>query len=322
MQSPRDLIKEVTEFILTQPDQYGLIFQRLQSLHNLYAGYTGVYAHNINDSDIWLPSGNAVSTTKAAHCLLEFQRTAVFMRGIYKALKQLQKDFPGEKLHILYAGCGPYATLLTPFTSLFTADEVAFHLMDVNTVTLDAAKQLYESLGLTDYIAEYICTDATTYCIPEGTMIHLCVCEAMLNALRKEPQVDITLNLVPQLHEKALFIPHDITVTAQLLDNKKESVRDENWKPDRMNLGAIYKIGRESCKVQERTLVQIPEAPGGYNHLNLLTDINTFDDEVLTTYESSISMPLRIGYVNGYEGKQIAFTYQRGEKPGFVYEWQ
>jgi len=58
------------------------------------------------DKDIMLPSGKAISAAAAAHCLLEMKRTAVFLRGIHKAILHKLKEKKGSQLRILYAGTG------------------------------------------------------------------------------------------------------------------------------------------------------------------------------------------------------------------------
>ena len=317
------ILEKSTETLLFKPTDFKEIYDDLHELHDLYASYSNVSAGNITDEDIFLPSGKAVSPIKAAFCLLEIQRTAVFIRGINKAILKLQATFPGERLHILYAGCGPYATLLTPFTTRFTADEIAFHLLDVNELSLDAAKKLYKGLGIEKYVEEWIWADASTYEIPAGKVIHLAISETMLNALQKEPQVAIMLNLIPQLGEKALFIPQEIKVTAQLLNGRKETDRylEPDKEPERINLGTVYSIGREVCLPQQPETFEIPPRIDGYNDLSLLTDITTFDDEHLGIYHSSLNMPVPIARIEEFTGRKITFTYTMGKKPGFVYEW-
>lgn len=314
-------IRKITETLLFQPYNYKGIYEAVHELHDLFAAYSGVIAGNIIDKDINLPSGNAVSTIKAAHCLLEFQRTAVFVRGVYKAIMRLKKDFPNERLHILYAGCGPYATLLTPLTTFFKADELAFHLLDINESSLDAAKKLYNDLALNDYVDEWICADATVYQIPPGETRHLILSETMLNALRKEPQVEIMLNLVPQLPDKGLFVPHEITVSANLLSPRLETDRylTPEKEPERINLGIVYSIGRENCTKHKAVTVTIPEYVGIFNQLSLLTNITTFEDEKLGAYACSLNMPLLLFNVDEHTCKQLRFEYQIGEMPGFKY---
>ncbi|EDM37306.1 hypothetical protein PBAL39_09191 [Pedobacter sp. BAL39] len=317
------ILEQSTNTLIFRPTDYKTIYEELHALHDLYASHSGVSASSVIDQDMWLPSGNAVSPVKAAHCLLEIQRTAVFIRGINKAILSLQASFPGQRIHILYAGCGPYATLLTPFTSRFTKDQLTFHLLDVNEHSLNAAKKLYKGLEIEEYVAEWICGDATTYRLPDDVTIHLAISETMLNALRKEPQVEIMLNLVPQLDKKALFIPSDITVTAELLDSYKETYRylEPEKTPDRLNLGTLYSIGREQCEPHSQVTIEIPQQIENFKQLNLLTTITTFADEQLQTYECSLNMPVRIADVTGYEGRKITFDYERGAKPGFKYEW-
>lgn len=317
------ILEKATDTLLYKPGYFKDIYDDLHELHDLYALHTGISAGSITDKDIWLPSGNAVSSIKAAHCLLEIQRTAVFIRGIYKAIQALQQSFPGERIHILYAGCGPYATLLTPFTTKFSADEIAFHLLDINEDSLAAAKKLYKALAIENYVEEWICADATNYQVPEHQTIHLMISETMLNALRKEPQVAIMLNLIPQLPKNGLFIPQEINVTAQLLSGRKETDRylNPDVEPERVNLGTVYSIGIDNCYPHAPVTIEIPREIGDNKDLQLLTDIITFENERLGIYDSSLNTPVKVASIEGLEGKKIIFTYKMGEKPGFVWEW-
>lgn len=316
-------IKNITEILLFEPDNYKGVYDGVHQLHHIFAAASGVRAGNITDKDIDLPSGNAVSTIKAAHCLLEFQRTAVFLRGVYKAILQLQKDFPGERLHILYAGCGPYATLVTPLTAFFRADEVAFHMLDINEASVVAAQKLYTKLNLADYVEEWIIADATAYQVPQGQTRHLMISETMLNALRKEPQAQIMLNLVPQLPAKGLFIPHEITVSAKLLSPRLETDRylTPGIEPERINLGTVYAIGRENCAIHQPVTITIPKEAAGFGQLSLLTDITAFPGETLGIYSCSLTMPMRLFNVEEHLGRQLRFQYRMGEKPVFEYQW-
>lgn len=317
------ILEQSTHTLLFKSTAFKDIYDDLHELADFYARHSGIAIGNITDQDIMLPSGKAISPIKAAFCLVEIQRTAVFIRGINKAIAHLQATFPGQRIHILYAGCGPYATLLTPFTSRFTPNELAFHLLDVNEISLTAAKKLYKGLELEDYVAEWICADATTYQLPKDETIHMVISETMLNALRKEPQVDIMLNLIPQMHNEALFIPEIITVTAQLLDNRKEMDRgiEPYLTPERINLGTLYTIGREEHTPPQQVIIEIPQEIQNFKNLSLLTDITVFENERLGTYDSSLNMPVRIAEVSGHEGRKLIFNYERGKQPAFRYEW-
>jgi hypothetical protein len=135
-------------------NSYKDIYDAVHQLHNLFAPITHISAGSVEDQDIYQPSGKAISPTKAAHCLLEFQRTTKFIRGIYKAILQLQADYPDTIINILYAGTGPYATLVTPLTAVFSVQQVAFYFLDINEISLNAVKNLYNELGLSAYVKE------------------------------------------------------------------------------------------------------------------------------------------------------------------------
>lgn len=318
-----DLLQRANRTIIDEPDNLGGIYKVIHELHSVYAEQSGVTAGDIIDADIMLPSGKAVSTIKAAHCLLEFQRTAVFVRGIYKAICRLKADFPLETIHVLYAGCGPYATLLTPLVALFNPSEITFTFLDINQVSLDAVKKMYDQQNLSEYVKAYICADATTYKIPEGTTVHLAVSETMLNALMKEPQVAVMQNLIPQLPPMALFVPTTITVSAKLLDGKEEQrSTTAGVLPRRITLGEVYTISREQYATPQPVSFRIPDKVDDFKTLFLHTHIETYGDEVLTDYQCSLTNPKMITSVGEMEGKNITFNYLNGETPGFTYQWE
>jgi predicted RNA methylase len=318
-----DLLQRATQTIIYEPDNLGGIYKVIHELHSVYAEQSGVTAGDIIDDDIMLPSGKAVSTIKAAHCLLEFQRTAVFVRGIYRAVCRLKADFPLETIHILYAGCGPYATLLTPLVALFNPSEVAFTFLDINQVSLNAVKRMYDRLSLSEYIKAYICADATMYKIPEGTTVHLAVSETMLNALMKEPQVAVMQNLIPQLPPMALFVPTKITISAKLLDLKEEQrSATAGILPRQVTLGDVYTISRNHYAAPQPVTFRIPDKIDDFKTLYLHTRIETYGDEVLTDYQCSLTNPKMITGVNERGGKHITFNYFNGETPGFTYLWE
>lgn len=311
------ILKEAAEAFMQRPVDYFEVYKKAGELHDLFAPLSGVSAGNITDEDIMLPQGKAISPIKAAFCLKEAYRTAVFVSGIYQAIRSLQENFPGERIRILYAGCGPYATLLTPLTSMFSSEEVLFYLVDINPISLEAVKKLYEGLGLTDYVHSVSCIDAITYKME--TPMHLVISETMLNGLATEPQVAIMLNLVPQLMEKALFIPQEIRVSAQLVDPGKEDrwMADPSLDPGRIHLGDLYTIGQKQCTPHKEIVLSIPEEINGNNKMVLHTDITVFKEEKLKLNDCSLNLPWKVMDVTEHTGKKIAFLYEISAKPKF-----
>ncbi|HYF32151.1 MAG TPA: hypothetical protein VD993_13600 [Chitinophagaceae bacterium] len=312
---------DLTRAILFDKDNYKMLYEGVRMLHDFYAGITGITAVNNNDQNIYLPTGKAISPGQAANCLLDLRRTAVFLRGIYKAIIRLQQEFPGRQIEVLYAGCGPYASLLTPLTTMFVPQQVRFHMMDVQPESLVAVGKLYGHLNASEYLGSMTCADATTYQMTQD--FDLVIVEAMQSALIREPQVAITLNLLPQMKEKAIFIPQEIRVTAQLLDREMEmnGYLAEAAAPVRIKLGDVYRIGQFNYDPPQPVLIDVPASVGTHNELHLLTELTVFEDEVLEVNNCGITLPYKVAAIEPYLGKQVRFEYEIGETPGFKWEF-
>lgn len=312
----------ITKNIIFGTDADGSLYQHAHDLHEIFSSATGISAGNVYDEPIYLSAGKAVSPTQAVHCLLEFKRTAVFLKGIYKAILHLQKTFHNKKVTLLYAGCGPYATLLTPLTTLFSAEEISFILLDINEVSLEAVQLLYEHLHITQYIKKVVHTDASTYQIDPEDEIQVVISETMQQALQKEPQVAIMQNLIPQLPENGLFIPERIDISAKLISDKEEILgfTEEGKIPKRLDIGMVYSIGTQHPFPQDTVSLSVPEDIEEKTALALFTDITVFANEVLTTYNCSLNLPTPLCDAALVKGKQVSFTYVMTNDPHFKYE--
>lgn len=163
-----------------------------------------------DSAEIILKGGVALSSYHAAICVRESIRTARLIKGVYRAICELQKTFPGQQLHILYAGCGPYATLLFPLLTLFEPDKLKCTILEINSFSIQHAQSTAEALDFQEYDLRFREEDAIHYKSPET--IHLLISETMFNALLREPQLRIVANLAPQLHQKGLMVPEEIRV--------------------------------------------------------------------------------------------------------------
>jgi predicted RNA methylase len=307
---------EITQTILFERENYGKLYQVLHTLHDFYASVTGIASDQTTDKNILLSTGKAISPGQAAGCLLDIQRTAVFTRGVYKAILKLKSVVDGP-INILYAGCGPYATLLTPLTTQFGHHEVRFHLMDINQESLDAVKLLYQHLQAEHYIASYLCEDAATYQL--DFPVHLIVCECMQKALAKEPQVAVMQNMIPQLHEHGIFIPQEIIVSAQLVNGEREvqARLDSSINPGRIDLGSIYTISESHYSGQAPITISIPEQTGVNDELYLFTSVKVFEEEHLEADNCSLTVPFSVGSIADLHGRQMEFKYVINQEPGF-----
>lgn len=295
-----------------------------------------------------LANGIAISPRDAARCVLDYKRTSQFLRGIHTAILEAQKRFPDTAIEILYAGCGPFAPLAIPLTSMFSPAEIQFTLLDIHKRSLDAAQRLFRAFGLTSFVRRYIQCDAATYTHDAPHPIHIAVVEAMQAALEKEPQAAITMNLAPQLCSGGIFIPERIGIACSLCDLTKEFpmlpveaeetgslLAGSGRGKVRVNLGPVLELSIENChnlsasnssakqsgaSLFPNVILDVPKDLDGEFNVMLLTTITVFGSITLGEYESGLTCP-RILYDLGKisSGMRIELSYHPGDKPGFRY---
>jgi hypothetical protein len=203
-------LKKSIDQILSCGDDFFLMKQSVDRMYAIYRSISEVNIDNQNDSPIIVPSGKAISASEAAHCLLEMKRTALFIRGIYEAIDCKVKEQQNLPIHILYAGTGPYATLVTPLLLLFSPSEIKVDLLDINPVSLNSAVKILDELGLEQFVGSVYLTDAAVFQVEKN--YDVVISETMQAALKKEPQVAIMQNLLPQTDGSSIFIPQSIAI--------------------------------------------------------------------------------------------------------------
>jgi hypothetical protein len=323
MENKQALVKTLnqnTQLLLNCEDDAGSMKLAVDHIYKIYSQITGVRVDTIHqDKDILLPSGKAISTAAAAHCLLEMKRTAVFLRGINKAIIQKLSQAADKPIRILYAGTGPYGTLLTPLLPLYKSTDLKVDILDINRQSLIALHDLIGTLGLSKYVGDIFCTDATTFTVSKP--YDIVISETMLACLRSEPQVAIMQNLIPQLTDDCIFIPEEISIDASLTNPKMEMDRlmyYETKQPpfERISLGNIFTVNkyRLDSSLYRKTLT-IPDSKDAFPILKLFTTVKVFGDEILADNDSSITLPKQYYNLRGEEAKEIKFWYVQGEKP-------
>ncbi len=275
--------------------------------------------------DTFLSQGVALNPRAAAYCIKDYQRSVAFIRGAYAAIKVLrQRAGSARRTKILYAGCGPFATLLLPLLHLFKPDELNVHLLDIHQQSLDSVSNLINSLGLSEYEIKLVQADACTYQTPDS--FDLIIVETMQKALEQEPQLAVTANLAHQLATNGLFIPEEISVElclAHLEDEKeayeacghidKERLLREGKRHQICNL---IRLSASSAKalIDQTQNQATPEIDLGtttipsINQLNsyqplLFTRITVFSEHTLDDYESSLTLPSRCMDLEPLEAK-------------------
>ena len=340
-------LRQLTDVLLLSANQ-GELDDAALKLHALLSLISGMNNDREDSSDslsIVLPIGEAISPRDAARCLVDSARTAKFLRGISAALLAARQRFPDGPVEILYAGCGPFATLAIPLTTRFKADQIRFTLLDIHARSLESARRVIEAFGMEDYVLQYVQSEAASYVHPRP--LHMVITETMQKALSKEPQVAITLNLAPQLCPGGIFIPERVTIDAYLCAPDKEPVpgsrdRDETASATRRAGGARVKLGRVFELTAENAIglakmsgqgrryaeayllaaaIDLPKEITEGLRLALSTTITVFEMMTLGEYESGLTHPLWFYDFGGAGGAgRIVFQYCLRGEPGF--KWQ
>lgn len=119
-------LKQVTNDLLYLEGDYGRLRTaaiELQAIFSAIAGTEDISGDPEDTTETILECGKALSPRDAARCIFQFGRTSQFLRGIRAAILEAQKRFPDQAIEILYAGCGPFASLAIALTTQFNADE-------------------------------------------------------------------------------------------------------------------------------------------------------------------------------------------------------
>lgn len=216
-----DLLKEISNTLFNEDANYGEVFTAVRAYKKLLMDAANFEIGNIpQDETIVTASGKAIGPTYASSCVDDVFRTYKFICGIQKAVKEKRKNGV-KKVHIAYAGMGPFAALVLPLTTIFSEDEITFTLIEINPKSFELLKQTLSALNLNGYVKKLLLEDATLLQLTDRDTIDMLVVEAMTNALKSEHQVAICYNLVPQLPDHSILIPQEIHLSLLAIDAEK-----------------------------------------------------------------------------------------------------
>ncbi len=278
-------------------------------------------------------------------------RSSRYLKGVDKAIETLIKKFPGEKINIVYAGCGPLAPLVLPLCAKYSPDEISITLVDIYDATIEFVKGIVKSLGFEKYIAGYELCDAVAYKFPDGKKLHLVVTETMQSALKKEAQFAISWNMAGQLAKGGIMIPEEVKVDFVVMDPGKEFdyIKEKYYEPynkfiiDETELEqfrkekiSLVKLNAENLNklagqykdeeypIPERIKLGefiIPENLENFYNPMLTTAITIFEDVCLKEYQSGLTHPMAIYINERFEDlEKIVLYYNFPMEPGIIYE--
>jgi len=314
-------LKVIAQTLLNERTDNADLSRALDQFARLCSEISGVNpdpSYSAWSADSFLQEGVAINPNAAALCVMDYQRSVVFIRGIYAALKSLEQSEPGDQpLKVLYAGCGPFATLLLPLLTLFSPNALEIYLVDIHQESLSSVAKLLTELNLEDYNITMVQGDACHYRHP--TLLDLVIAETMQKALEQEPQVAVTENLSTQLSENGIFIPENITIElclARLKEEQEQLKRNELLCRERSTAMSTRHAITTLIDLSSQRIKQIFD----HKHINsdldcnalalcevsipsiahletyqplLFTRIKVFEEHMLNDYECDLTLPSR-----------------------------
>ncbi|MEH6592888.1 MAG: hypothetical protein V7746_21650 [Halioglobus sp.] len=341
-------INTISDIILDETSSLEELREALDAFVLLCSDVTNIRPDPSFDAwaeDSLLDNGVAINPQAAAHCAVDYERSVVFIRGIYAAINSLSLRFPETPLEILYAGCGPFATLLLPLLGKFSPGKLKLNLLDFHQTSLDSVKLLLTHFGFCDHSIHTIKADACNY--QHTGRLHLVIAETMQKSLEQEPQFAVTANLAPQLWPAGIFIPQRIDVALCLadLEHERELFRQSrlsnriDWEKEakRYPLATVCTLSPERAYEQmqlahsnsdntelllESTIVEIPMMANiAQFDAVLFTRIRVFEQYRLKDYQSQITLPLKCHELLPLTGgERYRVSYQLGSYPKFNFE--
>lgn len=290
------------------------------------------------DNEAALNGGQALSSYHAAVCTEDYLRTSYFIKGVYRALNKLMHDFPGRPVNILYAGSGPFATLLLPLLPLFDKSRLKATLLDINNASLLSVQHLVRAIELQDYDLELVEANAITFDIPHSFPVDLLISETMHYALTMEPQVAIVQNLAPQLLPHSIMIPQEINITLgysfyakepflKTGENAAQGYLNRQPYASRTLVDSLFTINKDFFSKPGNVISQIkskfyklPAEHTKHPDICIFTGICVYEDIVLDTADSLITNPYCIGsMLNFANHSSFQVVYDFSETPKWTY---
>ena len=299
----------------------------LEALLEAAANRPNLVQLDISHGETRTPHGIAISPTMASMCVDDFARTVQFIRGAHSAI--VDAGQPGRAVHVLYAGCGPYAALATPLMALFPASQAVFTLIDIHPASTISARSVVASLGFGDRVKAIETIDAMDYQMSGDDLPDVILIEMLQTTLRSEPQVAVSRHLMAQAPH-ALLVPERVSVELMLVDGSREFDLDgSGLERDRIPLGAAFAIDRDAIERWKNNSddrlpgsdIKLPDAFDERYEPMLFTTIRVFKDHVLRDYDSGLTVPSKLPIDGDVPtGDTLRFSYQLGNRPGLICE--
>ncbi|WMN61680.1 class I SAM-dependent methyltransferase (plasmid) [Pseudoalteromonas xiamenensis] len=272
-------------------------------------------------SHISTEHGLAISPVSAAKCLQETKRTQVFLQAVKEAIED--RIAKGRSVRVLYAGTGPYGTLVLPLLAFLPSLNVRVTLIDIHPENIKAIQRMIRYFDLADKIDSIHLADATKWAPENSESFDIIVSETMNVLLKSEPQVWILANLVPYLSSSGALIPECISLGAHFTigcpDYSTLLTIGEFFRLDKAH---ALDINRNDNSRFSGNIV-VPEAITPKHKLCLTTDIQAYKNHRLSLNDSNLNTPIVLPIrTDQLEPNQlIHFEYHKENQVGFVFHF-
>lgn len=284
-----------------------------------------------SSTDVCLSQGVAINPELAAQCFSDYLRTHRFMLGTYQCVSQLLEQ--GMKpVTILYAGTGPFATIVLPLLYLFDQDQIEISAIEINTDAYRAANHLLYQLGKEDYFKSFHLADAITY--TTDNKYDIIISETMDKALCREPQLAIFNNLVSYLSPTGYLIPEcikvDLVASSIYLEKDVPYYVFDDVETRILNMQHRQFIDTIVCadKVFFENNMLIPNQQlflksietqhvnDNLNELIFLTEVKIFGNVILLEDDSTLTKKyICYSFAENEKGKEFDLFYLNNESP-------
>ncbi len=281
-------------------------------------------------------TGKAIGTTWAAMCMDDLMRTKKFVKGVFLAVDELVSRQAQKPVHVLYAGCGPFAPLVLLLTSKFSPQQVKFSLLEINENSFRLVQKVFQQLRLEQYLEDTLLCDAATVQLPDAGTIDLVISETMQYALVREQQVPITYNLLSQLREDVVLIPESISLDLGLLSsfrNHERMMKGKFIDDFFRTLGPFFDLSKTGFLNNQAALssfsgiYRFPKHKFSldqydqevFNLLAVFTNIRIYGGEYLDTYESQLTAPLILAPLDEKHCQSVEVNYKVDTVPGIEF---
>ncbi|MEQ3498149.1 hypothetical protein ABMY20_00155 [Tenacibaculum sp. SSH1-16] len=267
--------------------------------------------HEEHRNNVQLENGVAIGTLWAANCLDDLERTLKFIKGIDIAIQE--KIYQKDSLHILYAGTGPFASLILPFILKYADLNITYSLLEINPLSFETLKSTIKKLDLENHNINFINQDATKYKFPKNFSPDIILSETMQRALDSEQQVSVFYNLMKQSNSNTVFVPEKITLAigTSSYKNDEPNIQQKYYREHHK----VFEVSKKALNssewlfeknsnnlnfIEKRTVLREKELSTA-SEIVVMTEITIYKNEKLMINESGLTVPKYIQDVSNNE---------------------